>query len=166
MACMRRCGVECQCARGYHALGKSRRWADGGTVRMRKIFRLLCAMLLYLLLDLDCVRVAMLGPRQFISFVSREHISDLLSLHKRALPYTPIFGRSHTSSSTPLATSHPHRLTVFLQLGDELIALLNYIVVLLVLVVWTVRLDDAVHAIHIARDPVCCNEVHKIPVTA
>lgn len=43
----------------------------------------------------------------------------------------------------PFATSQPHSLTVLLQLGNELITLADNILVLLVLVVWTVCLDDA-----------------------
>ncbi len=43
-----------------------------------------------------------------------------------------------------LATSQTHSLAVFLEFGDELIALANNILVLLVLIVGSVCLDDAV----------------------
>lgn len=58
-----------------------------------------------------------------------------------------------------LATPHPHGLSVLLQLRDELVPLLDHIVVLLVLVVWAICLDDAVHAVDGTRDAVGGDEV-------
>jgi hypothetical protein len=54
-------------------------------------------------------------------------------------------------------------LAVFLQLSDELVTLLNNIRILLVLVVGTVGLDDALDTVNGARDTVCGNELGKIP---
>jgi len=51
-----------------------------------------------------------------------------------------------------------------LQLGDELITLLYHIRVLLVLVVWSVRLNDALDAVDGARDAVGGNELGEVPV--
>lgn len=49
----------------------------------------------------------------------------------------------------PLTSPQPHRLTVLLQLGNQLVALADDVLVLLVLVVGAVRLNDAT-----ARDAV------------
>jgi hypothetical protein len=54
-------------------------------------------------------------------------------------------------------------LTVFLQLGDELVTLLNNVRILLVLVVGTVGLNDALDTVNGAWDTVCGNELGKIP---
>lgn len=67
----------------------------------------------------------------------------------------------------PLATltsPQSNRLSVLLQLGDQLIALLNHIVVLLVLVVWSIRLDDFVDTVDCAWDAICGDEVGKVPI--
>jgi hypothetical protein len=64
---------------------------------------------------------------------------------------------------TTLASPQPDRLTVLLELGDELIPLLDHIGVLLVFVVWSVGLDDALDAIDGARDAVRGNEFGKVP---
>jgi hypothetical protein len=50
-------------------------------------------------------------------------------------------------------------LAVLLQLRDQLIALLNHINILLVLVVWSVRLDYFVHAVDGAGNTVSGDEV-------
>ena len=50
-----------------------------------------------------------------------------------------------------------------MQLGDELVTLLHHIRVLLVLVVWPVRLYDALDAVDGARNAVCGNELGKVP---
>ena len=68
-----------------------------------------------------------------------------------------------TISLTALATSQPDGLTVLLQLCDELVALLHYVAVLPVLVVWSVRLDDALDAVDSAWDAVCGDELGEIP---
>lgn len=47
-------------------------------------------------------------------------------------------------SLAPFAPPQPHGLAVLLELGDQRIAVLDYIRVLLVLVVGAVRLDDAI----------------------
>lgn len=43
----------------------------------------------------------------------------------------------------PLATPQPHGLAVLLQLGNQLVTLADHILVLLVLIVGSVRLDNA-----------------------
>ena len=62
-----------------------------------------------------------------------------------------------------LAPPQPHRLTVLLQLRNELITLLDDVVVLLILVVRSIRLDDAFDAIDRARDAVRRDELGEIP---
>jgi hypothetical protein len=51
-----------------------------------------------------------------------------------------------------------------LQLGDKLITLLDDVRILLVLVVWSVGLDDALDTVDGARDAVCCDEFGEVPV--
>ena len=65
---------------------------------------------------------------------------------------------------SPFTPSQPYCLTVFLELGDELIALLNHIVVLLVLIVRSVSLNDSLpsHAVDGAGNTFSCNEFGKI----
>lgn len=58
--------------------------------------------------------------------------------------------RLFTSPLTPLTASHPNRLAVLLQLGDQLITLLDNIIVLLVLIVRAIRLNDTVHTVDVA----------------
>jgi hypothetical protein len=55
-------------------------------------------------------------------------------------------------------------LSVFLDLGDQGITMLNHISVLLVLVVGSIRLDNAVHTIDGAGNAVVGNELGKITV--
>lgn len=64
----------------------------------------------------------------------------------------------------PFASSQPHGLSVLLQFRNQGIAVLHNIRVLLVLVVWSVRLDDAIDPIDGACNPVAGNEFGKIPV--
>jgi hypothetical protein len=64
---------------------------------------------------------------------------------------------------TTFAPPEPDGLTVLLQLGDELVALLDHIHVLLVLVVRTVRLNDALDTVDGARDAVRCDELGEVP---
>jgi hypothetical protein len=64
---------------------------------------------------------------------------------------------------TPFATSQPHSLPILLELGDELISLLHNICVLLVLVIWTISLDDAVHSVDGAGYAISGNELGKVP---
>ena len=67
---------------------------------------------------------------------------------------------------TQLATfapPQPHGLAVLLQLGDELVALLDHVDVLLVLVVGPVRLDDALDAVDGARYAVGGDELGEVP---
>lgn len=68
--------------------------------------------------------------------------------------------------SCALASSQPHRLAILLQLSDELVALPDNILVLLVLVVRPVGLDDtlACHAVDGARDSTGSDELGKVPV--
>jgi hypothetical protein len=51
-----------------------------------------------------------------------------------------------------------------LQLRDELVALLDHVRILLVLVVWPVRFNDALDAINGAGYPVRGDEFGEIPV--
>ena len=55
-------------------------------------------------------------------------------------------------------------MAIFLQLSDELITLLDNIVILLVLVIWPIRLDDAFagDTVDGAGNTVGCNEFGKI----
>jgi hypothetical protein len=55
-------------------------------------------------------------------------------------------------------------LAVLLQLGDELITLLDHVCVLLVLVVWSVCLNDALDAVNGAWDAVCSDELGEVPI--
>jgi hypothetical protein len=66
----------------------------------------------------------------------------------------------------PLATSQAHGLAVLLQLGNELIALLDDVLVLLVLVIGAVRLDDTLtgDTVDSAGDAATSNELGKITV--
>ena len=64
---------------------------------------------------------------------------------------------------TTFTTPQSHSLAVLLKLGDELIALLDNVVVLLVLVVWTIGLDDFVDAVDSAWNAICGDEVAEIP---
>jgi hypothetical protein len=58
-----------------------------------------------------------------------------------------------------LAASEADRLSVLLELGNELIALLDHVVVLLILVVWSVRFDDFVDSVNGARHSISGDEV-------
>lgn len=62
----------------------------------------------------------------------------------------------------PFTSPHAHRLAVLLQLGDEGVALLDHVSVLLVLVVGTVRLDDAVDAVDGAGNAVAGDEFGEV----
>lgn len=64
---------------------------------------------------------------------------------------------------TTLAAPQPDSLTVLLQLRDELITLLDRVCVLLVLVVWSVGLDDALDTVNGAWDAVGGDEFGEIP---
>jgi hypothetical protein len=66
-------------------------------------------------------------------------------------------------SLTPLASSQPHRLSVLLQLRNKCISLLDDVVVLLVLVVRAICLDDALHAVNRAGNPISGNEFRQVP---
>lgn len=50
---------------------------------------------------------------------------------------------SRSDSLRSLASPESYSLTILLELSDELITLLHNVIVLLVLVVWPIRLDDA-----------------------
>lgn len=65
---------------------------------------------------------------------------------------------------TALAAPESHGLSVLLQLGNQCIALLYQIRILLVLVVRTVGLDDSIHTVHGAGYPLGGDEFCKIPV--
>lgn len=65
---------------------------------------------------------------------------------------------------TPLASPQPDRLAVLLELGDQGIALLDKVRVLLVLIVRAVRLDNSVDPVNCARYPVGGYELGQVPV--
>ena len=62
-------------------------------------------------------------------------------------------------SSSPLASPQSHGLSVFLQLRNQPVSLLDHIRVLLVLVVWPVGLYDLVDAVDGAGYAVCRDEL-------
>lgn len=64
---------------------------------------------------------------------------------------------------TTLTTPKPNRLTVLLQLGNELITLLDNITILLILIVGAVGFDDTLDAVDGAGDAVCGDELGEIP---
>ena len=66
------------------------------------------------------------------------------------------------TSSTPLASSQPHCLSILLQLGDQAITLLHNIRVLLVLVIGSVRLYDLVDTVNRAWYAVCGDEFGEV----
>lgn len=65
---------------------------------------------------------------------------------------------------TPFAAPKSDRLSVLLELRDQLVALLDHVVVLLVLVIRPVRLNDTPDAVHCTRDTVRRNELREVPV--
>jgi len=60
----------------------------------------------------------------------------------------------------PLTTSQPNGLSILLQFGNQLITLLDHVVVLLVLVIWSVCLNDTLagNSVDSAGDSLSCNE--------
>lgn len=66
-------------------------------------------------------------------------------------------------SLTTLAAPQPDSLAVLLQLCDELITLLDHVCVLLVLVVWSVGLDDALDTVNGTRNTVGGDELGEVP---
>jgi hypothetical protein len=64
---------------------------------------------------------------------------------------------------TPFAASQSHRLSILLQLRNELIPLLDHVVVLFVLVIGPVRFDNFIHPINGAWNAIRCNEVREVP---
>lgn len=75
--------------------------------------------------------------------------------------------RGHYSGRTGLLSTltapQSHGLTVLLKFGDELIALLDHIRILLVLVVRSIRLDNALDAVNGAGDAVGRDEASEVP---
>lgn len=68
---------------------------------------------------------------------------------------------SHLST---LASPQSYRLAILLKFRYELIALLDHIVVLLVLVIWSVGLDDALasYSVDCAWNALGCNELGEV----
>jgi hypothetical protein len=62
-----------------------------------------------------------------------------------------------------LASSQSHRLAVLLKLGNQCVSMLDHIRILLVLIIWPGRLNDTLHSIYRARNPVASNEFRKVP---
>ena len=75
---------------------------------------------------------------------------DLLS---RNLPSLAV-----SCSSSPFTAPQSHRLSIFLQLRNQAVSLLDYIRILLVLVVWPVRFYNFVDAVDGAGYAVCRDE--------
>lgn len=69
------------------------------------------------------------------------------------------------SCSTALTAPQPDSLAVLLQLCDKLVTLLDDVHVLLVLVVGSVGLDDALDAVNGARNAVGGNELGEVPAS-
>jgi len=69
----------------------------------------------------------------------------------------------HRDSLAALTAPQPDGLTVLLQLGNELVTLLDYVCVLLVLVVGSVGLDDALDAVDRAGYAVGGDESSEVP---
>lgn len=61
-----------------------------------------------------------------------------------------------------LSASHPHGLAILLQFCDERVSLSDKVGVLLVLIVRSVCLDDAIDAVNCARDALGCDELGEI----
>ena len=61
-------------------------------------------------------------------------------------------------SSSPLTSPQSHRLTIFLQLRNQPVSLLDHVGILLVLVVWPVGFYDLVDAVDGAGYAVCGDE--------
>jgi hypothetical protein len=76
-------------------------------------------------------------------------------------PRTPIYDPSLTSQLRSLTASQPHGLPVLLKLGDKLIALPDHIIILLVLVIRSVRLDNTFpgHTVNSAGNALGCNKL-------
>lgn len=73
---------------------------------------------------------------------------------------------SHTLQLTPLTTPKTNGLSVLLELGDQGIAVLHHVRVLLVLVVGAIGLNDAVDAVNGACNAVAGDEFGQIPEIA
>lgn len=71
---------------------------------------------------------------------------------------------SLASPLRPLTPSQSHSLSILLELGDELVPLLDNIIILLILVVWSVGLDDSLpsHTVNGAGDASTGDELSKI----
>lgn len=84
----------------------------------------------------------------------------------------PLYSISNSYNSRfplrSLATAQPHSLAVLLQLRNELIALADNVLILLVLVVGAVRLDDALarDTVNGARDAAGGNEFRKVAINS
>jgi len=95
-----------------------------------------------------------LGHHLVLKCYSIRH--DIVQLRAYALP--------HFNPLRPLASPQSHGLAIFLKLGNQLIALLDYIVVLLVLIIRSVSLNDTLsgYSVDSAGDSFSCNEFGKI----
>ena len=87
-------------------------------------------------------------------------------IHRRADKKCVHQKQRGTSFLRSLATPKSHGLAVLLQLSDELIALLDDVLVLLVLVIGPVSLDDTLarDAVNSARDAAGGNELSQVTV--
>lgn len=84
-----------------------------------------------------------------------------------APPQTPIryqvtIEKVHVLS--PLASPQPHGLTIFLELGDQSVSMLENIRILFVLVVRPCGFNYALDTVDSAGDPIASNEFCQVPV--
>ena len=103
-----------------------------------------------------------------ISMHLRLNASESVPL--RGLAYRTLHLRSWDSSavlvmsSGALTTSHTNGLPVFLQLGNQLVTLLDDVIVLLVFVVRSISLYNTMYPVNIARNSVRGDEVLEITI--
>ena len=86
----------------------------------------------------------------------------MISYRHRVIDVSPFYTPFHLC---PFAPSQSHSLAILLEFRDELIALLDHIIVLLVLVIRSIRLDDtlASHSVDRAWNSLSCNKLSEIP---
>lgn len=70
---------------------------------------------------------------------------------------------SVSPSLAPLAAPESYGLAILLEFRDQSVAVLDHVGILLVLVVWSVRLDDPVDPVDGASDAVASDVLGQIP---
>jgi hypothetical protein len=66
------------------------------------------------------------------------------------------------AASCSFASSQSHSLTIFLEFGDQCVAMLDDISILFILVVWSCGLNDALNSVYCAWDSVASDEFGKV----